>query len=81
LGFLQTGYPYYSWNPNRFKEFSTSKSQRFLRKKIGYLLPMNAECEYNYLSDMFRFGETDRHAQFDLWIPRYNLCIEFQAIS
>jgi hypothetical protein len=60
-------------------EGGNSRSQKLLYRRIKMSLPLDTEVEYDYLSPLVSYHETQRPMQMDIWIPRWNMCLEYQG--
>jgi hypothetical protein len=54
-------------------------TQAFLMNKLKRLLHEDIEIEYNYQTPLVKYHMDTRKVQWDIWIPKYNATIEFQA--
>jgi hypothetical protein len=75
-------HPEYYWDEERFHTHAgASKSQYFLHSMIESILPIGDETTYNYVASFLRYERTLAFMRMDVWLPKYNIAIEYQAIK
>ena len=76
LKILQYCYPKYPWDILRFGK--TSKFEKQLYKLVKKLLK-NKKIIHRYRSKLCRFKKSNRPMELDIYIPEFNVGIEFQG--
>jgi hypothetical protein len=81
---LRYYYPNYKWQEGRMREnplnrlpLAISKSQIFVVRTLRRWFPENIEIECNEF--LFKYAETQKGMQLDVWVPTHNLAIEYQG--
>jgi hypothetical protein len=78
---LRTFYPQHDWMESHWKSFtSTSKSQILLYRCIRSMVP-DLEIHLNYYHPELRFSGSQKLMQLDIYIPKYEICLEYQGIQ
>lgn len=90
---LHIAYPEISWEFTKFTVVGKKSDQRWLRVKLEELLPstdiienyQHPELSWGRLClsvfiGLILLGNSNRHMELDLWIPRHQIAIEFQGI-
>jgi hypothetical protein len=78
---MQSIYPEHSWNVEDWYYQIKDKTQLFLYRILKELIPENYELEKDYLSATFKYFTTGAIMRWDIFIPRLNVCLEYQAIN
>eukprot|EP01124_Arcella_intermedia_P023593 TRINITY_DN3774_c0_g1_i1.p1 TRINITY_DN3774_c0_g1~~TRINITY_DN3774_c0_g1_i1.p1 ORF type:complete len:364 (+),score=65.72 TRINITY_DN3774_c0_g1_i1:160-1251(+) len=78
---LQWVYPEWTWERERFSESRKKKSsQRWLRVTLQKLLPLETLIVEDYLHpDLLWDTNTGQKMELDIWVPSYNLALEYQG--
>lgn len=78
LQVLKLVYPDHSWNPRLFYVFGKKSMQQKLKMKLQELLPGYDVLEDVHTSSIATWS-TNRHLQFDLFVPELYLALEYQG--
>jgi len=79
---LKIAYPDYPWNLSRFlsSEKGRKISQRWLKVLLSKLLPEGTLIIENFHHPLLFWEENTTHKiEFDIWVPQYNLALEYQG--
>jgi hypothetical protein len=83
LDILRERYPGISWQSEKWMLGSSSRSHRLLYGSLRSLLDSNIEleCEWALFGYKYVHESRNRPMQFDLWIPRFNIAMEYQGVQ
>eukprot|EP01124_Arcella_intermedia_P021465 TRINITY_DN3009_c0_g4_i2.p1 TRINITY_DN3009_c0_g4~~TRINITY_DN3009_c0_g4_i2.p1 ORF type:complete len:403 (+),score=83.86 TRINITY_DN3009_c0_g4_i2:9-1217(+) len=77
---LQWMYPEEEWNQHKFSIRQKKSTQRWLRVMLQQILPPKTLIFEDFLHPDLLWDETTDHKmELDLWVPQFNLALEYQG--
>jgi DNA ligase-1 len=78
-GALKLVYPEYAWDSTLFTIRNKKSAQRWLLLMMKQLLPNEVIIEDFREHPVLIWEDSGKHVQIDIWVPRYNLGLEYQG--
>jgi hypothetical protein len=79
MNILRKFVPSHNWHFDKWKLSTTSRSQQYLFKCVSQLFGHDVEIHCNERHPMLLYDDTNFTMQLDIWIPKYNIALEFQG--
>jgi hypothetical protein len=81
ISLLRNHYPEEEWQAYKWTLNSVSVTQSRLLEILNMLIPKDVEIECESAIPAMKYKHTQKPMYFDVWIPMYNLAVEYNGIQ